>query len=315
MKIISWNILAHELMLYFWRSSYGLELAQTGKDGYLAVLEMRMNNIVEKLHEHDSDVICLQEITNTRYDILDGMTTHQYIAQELDYDIAGQGYKNSMFNYGLPPNEQTRKFSMDSGVATLVRKGLDYVHVSDVNDFGKSPYFKSGDGSPFTLDHINGIYVCNMHVRMNYPNISSVNEVYDRISSVLTHTQLQNTIALGDFNAGTVAANLDLMRSKFYQTMFDEQGHVLVEDHVFIGNNLRKAQVTVNMDASMPLLKMGVNKVASGVRWTKPDTKYIRSEYNNKLLLTRTATTDHPIIYANIDRTLPSKRKTHQAPL
>src|SRR3990167_4827517 len=75
-KILSWNILAHELMLYFWRSSYGLELVPS----YDTILKMRLDNIISKLAEHHADVICLQEVTDTIHEILGEKTTYQYIS-------------------------------------------------------------------------------------------------------------------------------------------------------------------------------------------------------------------------------------------
>lgn len=305
LKIVSWNILAPELFMYFWRSSYGLAVIGD-KKYYDNVNFNRIQNVVARLRSYDADIICLQEVTNNTYTYLNNLSIQQYIADTLNYSVVSQSFKQSKFKYGYPPNEQFLKYEVDSGVATLVKNNSNVKPIQRIivaENFGASPLFKSGIGSPFTLDqfYLGQILfnVLNVHIRMQYPHISApVNEVYTRISSVLNHLQLQNTIALGDFNAHSLIAGRELFTSNFYDTMYDQQGSDLIDDHVFIGNSLRKYQTIVQYDTSLQLLETNINTPASDPNiWKRADVKYTLSRHNNDLIYSSNVTSDHyPIL-------------------
>ena len=67
--ICTLNVLSPELMLYFWRSSYGLPTLKENKD-YDDVMKSRITNCVSYLKKIKPDVLCLQEITNKKYTYL-----------------------------------------------------------------------------------------------------------------------------------------------------------------------------------------------------------------------------------------------------
>ena len=60
-KIVSWNILAPELMFFFWRSSYGLEV-HDNLEYYHTVHHMRIQNIIHTL----SDLITVLPISTKK---------------------------------------------------------------------------------------------------------------------------------------------------------------------------------------------------------------------------------------------------------
>lgn len=312
LRIVNWNILAPGLLQYFWRSSYGLAVKDDNDTFYDHayydnVQKTRLLNIVCKLKTYNADIICLQEVTSQRFEFLGNQTMQQYIAEQLGYVVVSGSFKGMPFNYSYPPTEQPSRnskdqLSMDSGVATLMKKDQHISHtktLATAESFGTSEVFGKGYGSPFTVDEfvVDGqtIYVVNTHIKMQYPGIAGpVNEIYERTSRVITPENQRYTIMTGDFNAGTLQAAKDLFRSNLYKNMFDIKGHEFIDDHVFIGNGLRMYQNSVEHDKTVKLLEMGLNKPPSNNKyWGQSDTSYKQSPTNNVLVDNRTATTDH----------------------
>ena len=305
-KIVNWNILAPGLLFYFWRSSYGLNLTKN-QETYNIIQKKRVDNILKYLSKYNADIMCLQEVTNEKYPYLDNLTIQEYIGQELGYEIISESFKLSPFKYDYPPTEQLQKYSMDSGVATLVKINSPIINstesIAHAEDFGQSKIFNSGIGSPFVVDKITLknkkiIYLTNLHIRMEYPYIKRpLEEVYNRITQVLNKNQMKCMIVVGDFNAGGLKPAKDLFTSSFYNYLFDEQGHNLIDDHVFLGNNLRNYKINTEYDTSVILLDMNVNTPTSNPKWKLPNTEYMLSNKNNQLVINDIITTDHyPII-------------------
>ncbi len=263
---LSWNVLAPELFMYFWRGSYGL-LTSTHKKYYDNIQLNRINMMIQYIKGYDADILCLQETTNNIYPYLNNLSMQEYIAQQCDYTIVSNSYKKSPFRYDYPPVEQKRTYSVDSGVSTLVKNNssVKFVkHIISAEDFGPSQLFPSGVGSPFSanyfVQHNHQFYVVNVHIRMQYPHIHlSLDEVYNRISTKLTNQQLQNTITMGDFNAHSLISGKELFTSDFYLSMFDRNGHELIDDHVFVGNQLGQYDINVGYGSDIQLLEMNTN--------------------------------------------------------
>jgi endonuclease/exonuclease/phosphatase family metal-dependent hydrolase len=324
LRIVSWNVLAPELLLYFWRSSYGLKVRENNLHNYYdnqyydKIHQRRFKNIVSYFHTYSPDIICLQEVTDIKYPYLNHKTIQQYIADEMKMEVVSESFKQSRLKYSYPPSEQNWKSSldMDSGVAILIKNGVcqEANEIAIAENFGKSSLFKSGIGSPLNIVHLKcynkNLYIANTHIRMNYPHIiDSLNEVYSRVKKELSPTQLKSTILVGDLNAGSLIAGRELFQSDLYQHMFDIFGHKLIDDHVFIGNRLRTFPSNVEYDRSIKLLEMNVNKPVVGKRWTIPRTKFNISEKNSQMISKGNATTDHYPILIDIDLDKPSSRR------
>lgn len=307
LKVVCWNILAPELLMYFWRSSYGLE-APRGKQYYDNINLMRINNMIKWLSEYDADIICLQEVTDSKYSYLNGLSIQEYIANQMQYTIVSQSFKASPFKFGYPPNEQFLSLNADSGVATLIKSNSIAKltrHIAVAEDFGDSNIFKTGVGSPFTLDEFmmnnKTFFIANIHVRMDYPHIlRPINESYDRIISKIGEEGMQNAFIMGDFNADNIISARELFSSYFYLYMFNKKGYDMNYDHIFIGKNFAGHPMTMEYDNRIPLLEMNVNKPTSDSKiWKNANVQYTRSDLNNKLVNNMIVTTDHhPIIFA-----------------
>lgn len=322
LKICSWNILAPELFFYFWRSSYGLGFTDKNsiplpKEYYDGITNLRLKNIIDYLQEIDADVILLQEVTTTKYTILDsssdnsdssdgllisnqanGLTLQVIIAEALNYKIVSESFKTNKFSSGLPPYEQHKdrtESSTYSGIATLVRPDLECENLIT------STRCKRKTNSPFTLDRLrlgnNDIFIGNVHIKMDYPHIlESVIEVYNCIIDTIGEGILR-TILMGDFNAHALAAANELYKSVLNSKMFDIFASQLIDDHIFVGNEIRLYESSATLDTSLPLLDMQVNSPATGRKWIVENTKYNHSDYNQKLVDGGKVTTDHyPII-------------------
>nr|QBK93421.1 MAG: uncharacterized protein LCPAC404_01250 [Pithovirus LCPAC404] len=308
LKIMSWNILAPGLMLYFWRSSYGLRTYGRTKDDYDQIQKIRIDNIVGNIKLHDPDILCLQETSNTIHQYLDNMSVQEYIASKLRYTIVSESFKDSEMGYDYPSTEQNRTLFMDSGVATLIKinsRNVRYIEtLVNANDFSGSKVFKSGIGSPFVLDAFEmkrtDIKFClgNVHIRMSYPHIKQpLDEFYERLTDDQKHEEFQNCIVTGDFNAHKIIGARELFTSQLYEHMFDFQGSELIDDHVFLGNNILNYDVEVQYNSELPMLQMGANYPEIGRRWTNMHTRFDLNRQNNVLINTEVATSDHiPII-------------------
>lgn len=321
LKIVSWNVLAPELLLYFWRSSYGIDTPTNENIYYDDINEIRIINIVDYLRSYDADIICLQEVTDREYDFLNNMSIQDYIANNLGYTIVSESFKQSKMRYNYPPTEQNIRDpnkSFDSGVSTLIKNNTNIVFyentIATAETFGTSDLFNSGVGSPFTLDSFisNGVqfYLANVHVRMNYPHIlKPLNEIYDRITSYIGKIGLRSTIIIGDFNAEELIPARELFASNFYDDMFNKEGYDLKLDHAMIGKNFMNYDIDMYHDMEMPLFEMKLNEPASNSRvWNNPNQKYNKSSLNNKIINDGFETSDHyPVI---LTLNLSSQAKT-----
>ncbi|SNW62646.1 Endonuclease/exonuclease/phosphatase family protein [Orpheovirus IHUMI-LCC2] len=324
-RIVSWNILAPELLLYFWRGSYGLNISND-KFYYDDINKNRIDNIITKLREYNADIVCLQEITNLKYEYLEGKSIVEYISDKLDYYVVSESYKHSPFKYNYPPSEQlirrTGSMEVDSGVATLLKMDSKVQLVENIGraeDFkgvypreyedekASSNVFSSGVGSPFVLDlfeyEYRHFFVGNVHIRMQYPSIlQPLNEVHNRISNVLSEDELRNMVLVGDFNAHGLQGARELFASDLHKYMFDEQGSELIDDHIFLGNDMRFYGRNIYYDKNVRLLNMDVNSnTADKNRWSIPQSKYNLSIENNELVNMKVITSDHYPIILTLD--------------
>ncbi len=304
-SIMSWNILAPELMNYFWRSSYGLRTSGKTKSDYDKIQEMRIEKIVDYIRDVNPDILCLQETTNTQHDYLGNMSVQDYIASKLNYRIVSEATKQSPLKYNMPPEEQKMLMSADTGVTTMISDDSEVVHSDTMltsDYYKKSDVFKTGVGTPFVYDLFesdgNNFGLVNLHVRMSYPSIlASINEAYSRISNETSSEDMKNLIILGDMNAHALAGAKELFMSDLYSYAFDYQGSELIDDHVFFGNDLLNWTIDVKYGQDLTLLKMGANEPVIGKRWTKPETRFCLSKHNNNLISNNEATSDHyPIL-------------------
>ena len=344
LKICSWNILAPELLFYFWRSSYGLNYKT--KKGiilenqyYNDITNIRLENIINYFRKNKFDVILLQEITNNLYIIKDdklvndkaGLTIHQIIANALKYKVVSESFKTGKFNSGFPPQEQHKdivKNSIYSGVATLTRPEL----FDSFENVVTAEKCKNKSASPFTLDrlilnndkngksekseksdknNLNEIFIGNVHIKMDFPHIyNSLFEIYNCIIDSIDLGILR-LVLMGDFNAHALKAATELYTSSFNTKMFDIFASQLVDDHIFVGNHIRLYESDAYIDASVPILEMGMNLPSTGRKWTVEETRYKHSKHNQDLLDKKTVTTDHPPIVVEFN--LTKKRAKNQS--
>ncbi len=301
-SILSWNILAPELMTFFWRSSYGLRTTGREEKDYDKIQEKRIEKIIDYIRDADPNILCLQETTNTKHGYLGNKTVQEYIADKLDFRIISEATKQSPMKYGTPPEEQKQVMEMDSGVTTMISNNSEnLVHMDTYmtsDSYEKSDVFKKGIGTPFTYDLFeyddNSFGVANLHVRMKYPSIlASLNEAYSRINHESSVEDMKNLIILGDMNAHELMGAKELFISDLYSYAFEYQGSELIDDHVFLGNNLLDWTIKVRYGKELPLLEMGANDPAVGKRLTKPKTRFCLNRKNNKLITSNKATSEH----------------------
>ena len=154
-RVCTLNILSPELMFYFWRGSYGLPLLPS-ESAYDAVTTLRMKNITSLISDMNPAILCLQEISDTRFQGLEWHPVAEFIAAKCGYKVAGKSYKGSDMSWEYPPKEQGRGTPkrMDSGVATLFKPEVvrHLGQVSKAETHGPSALFNTGYGSPFSLD-------------------------------------------------------------------------------------------------------------------------------------------------------------------
>jgi hypothetical protein len=319
LKICSWNILAPELLFYFWRSSYGLEFKDKNfvalpKQYYDDITNLRLENIINYLRTGEFDIILLQEVTTTKYVVIDGelirtkdeigLTLHELIAGSLGFQIVSESFKKAKFSSGIPPYEQHKdriESSTYSGVATLARPELKFENITTAEGC------KNKTASPFTLDRLisskknNDIFIGNVHIKMNYPHIfDSVVEIYDCINDKIGENILR-LILMGDFNAHALAAATELYKSSLGNNMFDIFASQLIDDHVFVGNQIRLYESKAYLDKDLPMLEMQLNTPATGYKWIVEKTQYEKSKHNQNLINKGTITTDHSPIIIEFD--------------
>ena len=161
LRVVTWNVLAQELLQYFWRSSYGLPLLSPSSslppgapNTYASLTAIRMTNVVNILRDLKPDILLLQETSDTVHSCLGNRTVARFIADELSLTIAGESFKGSCFEFSEPPFEQSRGSRMDSGVATLYNtRKVDHLAIlARAESEGRCELFRSGFGSPFTAD-------------------------------------------------------------------------------------------------------------------------------------------------------------------
>jgi hypothetical protein len=139
LRVVSLNILAPELLCYFWRSSYGLPLLPDARDYLGALTRRRMQCLALALRAlvPPADVVCLQETGGDGTEAsggsggggglesLDGLSTQAFLARELGLVIASQSCKDSEMRFGLPPAEQAvREEAWRAAGARSVRTGV-----------------------------------------------------------------------------------------------------------------------------------------------------------------------------------------------
>ena len=250
-RVCTLNILAPELMCYFWRSSYGLPLLSSD-DAYDAVTALRMKNITDLVCALNPTILCLQEVTDTRVQTLEWHPVAEFIAAKCGFKIAGRSYKGSEMSWDYPAREQNRGSPkrVDSGVATLYKPEVvrHLGQVSKAETHGPSALFNTGYGSPFSLDKFEVLgggggggggrkgtstpltfHVANIHVRMTFPNIlKPMTELLQRIRASLptpvpaTASPWERLILAGDFNSGSREANLDWKNILSVQTQLTD---------------------------------------------------------------------------------------------
>lgn len=315
LTILSINLLAPGLLLYNWRSSYGLKLLDNN-ESYDIVNINRINNIISYIDKIKPDILCLQETTNELFTYYDNKTIHDYIAQILNLTVINTSFKQATFSYNYPPEEQKRgnpknSILMDSGVATLIKSELlPYMSTFAYNAelFGSSEIFNKGIGSPFTVNLFvsNNIplYIINVHLRFSkYPYMEdSLQEFYDRLKRYIPRKHFNYLVVIGDLNTDTEEANEDLYRSKINQVLYnlDETNEVinLSPDHALLGFNYYYSNyINGYRDINLNILEIDVNKDSNIKSWYRPNIEYKLSEINNTLLESNIITTDHyPLI-------------------
>jgi hypothetical protein len=161
LRIVTLNVLAPELLCFFWRGSYGLPLLKEAA-AYEHVTLLRFTNIARLVASLKPDVLLLQEVSDRRHCELGHFTTQGYLAKELALSAAGSSFKGRAMEWRFPPEEQPGpkraggppRLHCDSGVATLynAERVLYKGQVSKAEAHGESQLFPACYGSPFTLD-------------------------------------------------------------------------------------------------------------------------------------------------------------------
>lgn len=323
LKLCSWNILAPELLSYFWRSSYGLEISNPPNSNnffppnyYTNITQIRIDNIMKYLHDGNFDIICLQEVTDKKYLIINGLlvvstddtgfTLYELIAKTLKMNVVSVSFKQKKFNSGIPPTEQHKDKSVSSilsGVATLAKPDLNITNITKAEIFVGA----TSNESPLTIDKLIlpyydvPIYIINVHIKMEYPNIKkSIDDLYEIIGGLLLVNNIRSTILVGDFNAHDKIAATDLKNSTLHDNMFDIFKEQYVDDHIFIGRDIYDYENDAILDETVKLLKMGANKPSTGPNYINPGSSYNKLSSNQQLIKDMIVTTDHPPIIANI---------------
>jgi len=157
-KILSWNILAPQLLKKFWHNYFDLSIPAPSQLDIDANTVIRTNAMVAVLKSLDCDIICLQEITLDAYQLLNGETIHGYIASLL----------------GMEYYETYKQNTGQTGIATLFKTGMGVEKI----DYNK--YIKGSGESPFLTCKYNSTLFTNVHLVMDQ---NSLDKLYNDISS------------------------------------------------------------------------------------------------------------------------------------
>jgi hypothetical protein len=215
LRVASLNILAPELLAFFWRSSYSLPLLTNIFESFTRT---RLEVIAHHLRASNADVIALQETSDTIFECLGGKTTAEFIADELRFKIASSCLKDSPITYNAPPFEQDPNKSLIAftGVTTLYNPiTVEHVcHKSCATSVSVSaPEAPKFVGSPHVADEFRllsndltsnkasssqqalGIIIVNTHFRMSpYPHIANAcNELFARLYGGIDSTSLSSS--------------------------------------------------------------------------------------------------------------------------
>lgn len=128
-NLLSFNILAPELLLEFWNKSYKLRIDKPKK--IIEYLKIKNKNVQSLLEKYKTDIVCLQEVTVNVKDVdeyINNSTSEfyeRYLNQyKLDfYNIANYSFKKKPLNYDFPDRKnisfEDKQFKCDSGILTL----------------------------------------------------------------------------------------------------------------------------------------------------------------------------------------------------
>ena len=276
MRIASYNILAPELLIRFWRDSYHLPLLADNSQ-YDQVNFQRINNVVNVLRGLNLDVLCLQEIsTNNEPGI--NMPFHYYIAQQLGMTVAGESFKNSGFRYNYPPNEKQQKLSVDTGVCILTRAPYQLVNAFNAESTGPSTLFGK-NSSPFVTGEIvspsDVIALSTVHIRIKDGHVlAAIQEYLAKNSGV----DFARGVIMGDFNSSV--APQDLAQTSLFT--FIHPMPATGDDQMFIGYDLNGRSFVT----SEPLLRTNADTTQAVANWN--------------LVQQAQATSDHPCLILDL---------------
>jgi hypothetical protein len=314
LRVVIWNVLAPELLLYFWRSSYGLPLLADAS-AYDALTARRLSAVAATLRALAPDVVLLQETTDTAQAALGGATVAEYLAAQTGLSVAASSFKRARFRYGTPPREQPGPeraggppgATMDSGVATLVapaRVAVDAV-LARAEDGGPSALFRGGVGSPFCSVRVRprpgagagggALTLVNAHVRMQFPRIAA--PLAELLARAAPARGWADAVLAGDLNAGGREAAADLDHCLASVPLADAEGAAAprADDHVLVGARVRV--LAVRRCDDVPLLSMRANggrPTADHRLWGDAATPYDVHAENAALVAGGRLTSDHP---------------------
>lgn len=338
LRICTLNVLCPELLFFFWRGSYGLPLLDS-EISYEKSSRLRFDNIIRVLETVKPDILCLQEISDSRFPSLDFFPTPEYLGRRLGLQVAGRSFKGAEMIWGFPPREQSRNApqkKFDSGVATLYNpKRLDHAgQLGKAESHGQSSIFRTGWGSPFTVDafEVKGwegpqFHVVNTHIRMVYPNIlKPLTEFFQRVNSSFSASKIDwdRVVLCGDLNASSTPASEDFKIFLAAQSALvdmplggsnaggsesaygGEKGETLKprDDHILLSKGI-VAPLGCAQSSLAPLLVMSTQdsklSTSDASLWGVEGTQYTIHAGNSALLNEGgQGTSDHPLIYADI---------------
>nr|QBK93070.1 MAG: uncharacterized protein LCPAC403_02040 [Pithovirus LCPAC403] len=233
------------MMMFFWRSSFGLRTASLEHKDYDKIQEKRIEKIIEYIEDVNPDILCLQNTTDTKHEYLGCKTVQEYIATKLNFRIVSEETMKFINYYNYPPEEQAEILKMKLGITALISNNSNCSHVDTVMT---GDDFKSD--SVFTYD----IFDCddNSFSIVNLQTEKYMNEIYSKIKDETK--DMKNLILLGESN------------------------------RVSFGNNFLNMVVKVKHDSNIPLLKTGTNKPLIGNQWSQRNARFCLNRTNNRLV-------------------------------